>query len=355
MTARKVIIIFNDDGHDTYKIDGKLVDLDNNLSSTVADIEGGLRARGFSVSLLPLRNVAGLESFTKEVSGSGSASDTIIFNLCEGAFSKSAFEMNVAALLELYGARFTGSPPMALGLALDKGLTKDILSSRGVPTPVYAVMDSAPEALPKGIEFPLIVKPLREDASVGIDSNAVVSSLEELRARVEFITKRYFQPAMVEEYIDGREFNIAVMGNGAGKKALPPSEILFVDFPEGKPKICCYEAKWVEESPFFRKTVPSCPADVPEALRRELQAIALKAYGIIGCRDYARVDMRLGRDGKIKVLEVNPNPDISSDAGFARAAKASGLEYPDLVAAIVNSAEARYRAVESQAEPVPAG
>lgn len=352
MTARKVIIIFNDDGHDTYKIDGKLVALDNNLSSTVADIEGGLRARGCSTSLLPLRNAAGLEGFTKAVSA---AQDAIIFNLCEGAFSKSAYEMNVAALLELYGARFTGSPPLALGLALDKGMAKDILKSRGIPTPEYAVMDRAPETLPEGLKFPLIVKPLREDASVGIDSNAVVSSLEALRNRVEYITKRYSQPVIVEEYIDGREFNIAVLGNGAGKKALPPSEILFVDFPEGKPKICCYEAKWVEESPFFRKTVPSCPADIPEALRAELQAIALQAYGIIGCRDYARVDMRLGRDGRIKVLEVNPNPDISSDAGFARAAKASGLEYPDLVAAIVGAAEARYQAAETPAKPVPAG
>jgi D-alanine-D-alanine ligase len=352
MTARKVIIIFNDDGHDTYKIDGKLVDLDNNLFSTVADIEGGLKARGFSTSLLPLRNASGLEGFTKAIS---SARDSLIFNLCEGAFSKSAFEMNVAALLELYGARFTGSPPLALGLALDKGVAKDILRSRGIPTPEYAVMERAPAALPCGLEFPLIVKPLREDASVGIDANAVVSSLEALKSRVDFITKRYSQPVIVEEYIDGREFNIAVLGNGADKKALPPSEILFVDFPEGQPKICCYEAKWVEESPLFRKTVPSCPAKVPEALRDELQAIALKAYGIIGCRDYARVDMRVGHDGKIKVLEVNPNPDISSDAGFARAAKASGLEYPDLVASIVGAAEARYQSSEVQAKaPVPA-
>jgi D-alanine-D-alanine ligase len=183
----------------------------------------------------------------------------------------------------------------------------------------------------------------------------VVSSLEALKSRVDYITKRYSQPAIVEEYIDGREFNIAVLGNGAAKVALPPSEILFVDFPEGQPRICCYEAKWVEESPLFRKTVPSCPAKVPEALRGELQAIALKAYGIIGCRDYARVDMRVGQDGKIKVLEVNPNPDISSDAGFARAARASGLEYPDLVAAIVNAAEARYETAEVQAKAVPAG
>lgn len=339
MTSRKVIIAFNDDGHDTYKIDGKLVDLDNNLSSTVADIEGGLKARGMEPSLLPLRNKAGLGEFSRAVSASN---DSIIFNLCEGAFSRSSLEMNVAALLELYGARFTGSGPLALGLALDKGMAKDILRSRGVPTPNYAVMDSVPDFSPAGLGFPLIVKPLREDASVGIDTNAVVGSLYELRSRVEFVLEKYSQPAIVEEYVDGREFNIAVMGNGAGMRPLPPSEILFVDFPEGRPKIICYESKWVEESQFFKKTVPSCPANVPDGLRDELQAIALKAYGIIGCRDYARVDMRLGSDGRIKVLEVNPNPDISSDAGFARAAKAAGLEYPDLIAAIIEAAEARY-------------
>jgi len=341
MTSRKVIIAFNDDGHDTYNIAGKTVDLDNNLSSTVEDIERALRARGFEPARLALREAADLGEFSRAVSTSRGS---VIFNLCEGAFSRSALEMNVAALLELYGARFTGSGPLALGLALDKGMAKDILRSRGVPTPNYAVMDSVPDELAAGLEFPLIVKPLREDASVGIDSNAVVGSLYELKARVEMVITRYFQPAIVEEYVDGREFNIAVLGNGAARRALPPSEILFVDFPEGRPKIICYEAKWVEESQFFRKTVPSCPADVPDTLRDELHAIALKAYGIIGCRDYARVDMRLGTNGRIKVLEVNPNPDISSDAGFARAAKAAGLEYPDLIAAIIEAAEARYMA-----------
>lgn len=339
-SARKVIIAFNDDGHDTYNIDGRVIELDNDLSSTVADIEGGLKARGFEAALLPLRNAAGLEGFTKAIYAA--SPDSLVFNLCEGAFSKSALEMNVAALLEIYGARFTGSGPLALALALDKGMAKDILRSRGVPTPEYTVMDSVPASMPGGLCFPIIVKPLREDASVGIDSKAVVNSFKELKERVEFVTKRYSQPAIVEEFIDGREFNIAVLGNGETKKALPPSEILFVDFPEDKPRIICYEAKWVEESPFYMKTVPSCPADVSDALRCELQSIALKAYSVIGCRDYARVDMRVTSDGRVKVLEVNPNPDISSDAGFARAAKASGLEYPDLVAAIVDEAEARY-------------
>jgi len=350
--ARKVIIAFNDDGHDTYSIGGKVIALDNDLSSTVSGIESGLRAKGFSTDLLALRNAAGLEAFSKAVAA---AKDSLIFNLCEGAFSRSSLEMNVAALFELYGARFTGSGPLALGVALDKGMAKDILRARGVPTPGYAVMDSPPDAVPGFLEFPLIVKPLREDASVGITSKAVVNSLTELRERVEFVTKGYLQPAIVEEYVDGREFNIAVLGNGAGKRALPPSEILFVDFPEDRPKIVCYESKWVEESPFFRKTVPSCPADVPPAMRDELQAVALMAYGVIGCRDYARVDMRVGRDGKIKVLEVNPNPDISSDAGFARAAKASGLDYPALLAAIVEEAESRYTAQARAKAAAPAG
>lgn len=345
MTAREVIIAFNDDGHDTYNIQGKVVDLDNCLAGTVADVEGALRSKGRTVTRLPLRSVADLERFTRTVAASPEAT---IFNLCEGAFSKSSLEMNVAALFELYGARFTGSGPLALGMALDKGISKDILRMRGVPAPASVVMDSAPEALSAALAFPLIVKPIREDASVGIDSNAVVDTFEALRARVDFIVERYHQPAIVEEYIDGREFNIAVLGNGASKRALPPSEIIFVDFPPDKPRICCYEAKWVEDSPMFRKTVPSCPADVPEALREELHSVAQSAYGIIGCRDYARVDMRLGRDGKIRVLEVNPNPDISSDAGFARAAKAAGLSYADLIEAIVCAAEERHASSAAQ-------
>lgn len=351
MTAPEVIIVFNDDGHDTYNIDGKVIDLDNNLGSTVADIEGALRAGGYPTRRLPLRNAEGLGEFTKAIAASRGS---IIFNLCEGAFCKSAFEMNIAALLELYGAHFTGSGPLALGIALDKGMTKDILRMRGVPTPASVVMGRAPAGLPSGLSFPLIVKPLREDASVGINADSVVSSFEDLRARVDFVVKKYNQPAIVEEYIDGREFNIAVLGSGETKKALPPSEILFVDFPEGKPKICCYEAKWVEESPMYRKTVPSCPAAISEELRAELHAVALKAYDIIGCRDYARVDMRLGADGRIRVLEVNPNPDISANAGFARAGKAAGLSYPDLIKAIVLEAEARYKAAAPPPVPVAA-
>ncbi len=350
MRERKVKIIYNDDGHDKYVLNGREIKLDT-ASATVKQVNSALKSLGLATTVIPLRaaDKDKLDDFIKEIEGS---EDSIIFNLCEGAFGKSSFEMHIAALLELYGARFTGSGPLTLGLALNKGLTKDILYSRDIMTPEYCVMKEPPAKLKRTLKFPLIVKPLREDASLGIDSGAVVKTMKELKKRVEFIINTFNQPAIVEEYIDGREFNIAVLGNGKDVKALPPSEIDFQDFPEGIPKICCYEAKWVTASPLYKKTVPICPANVPDSLRDELQAIALRAYETMGCRDYARVDVRVGEEGNIKVLEVNPNPDISLDAGLARAAKAAGLDYPALIAEIVGSASQRYSPADPGMEAV---
>lgn len=347
MTGRSVRIIFNDDHsggvHDTYILDGEQIKLDNNIADTVHEVETALKKEGFTTGLIPLKHAktGALDDFVDKLKAAA-AEDCLIFNLCEEALGKSSFEMHIAALLELYGLKFTGSGPLTLGLALNKGLTKDILYSSDLMTPEYCVMKEPPTKLKRSLKFPLIVKPLKEDASIGIDSNAVVRTMKELKKRVEFIITSYKQPAIVEEFIDGREFNIAVLGNDREIRALPPSEINFVDFPEGKPRICCYEAKWVPESPFYKKTVPVCPADVPDSLRDELQSVAHKAYLAMGCRDYARVDVRLGEDGNIKVLEVNPNPDISSDAGLARAGAAVGLDYPKLIAEIVGIASRRY-------------
>lgn len=345
MSPRKVNIIFNDDGSDggldKYMLEGEEIKLDNNVADTVREVQAALVEEGFKTDILPLKGMRNdvLDDFIRRIKEEG---DSIIFNLCEAAFGKSSFEMHIAALLELYGARFTGSGPLTLGLALDKGLTKDILYSRDIMTPEYCIMKEPPSRLKRNLKFPLIVKPLREDASLGIDSGAVVKTMKGLKKRVEFILTKFRQPAIVEEYIEGREFNIAVLGNGKKMRALPPSEIDFVDFPEGIPRICCYEAKWVTESPLYKKTMPVCPANVPDSLRDELTGIALRAYETMGCRDYARVDMRLGEDGNIKVLEVNPNPDISRDAGLSRAAKAAGFEYNKLILEIVTIASERH-------------
>lgn len=339
MSRKSVRIIFNDDGADNYVLDGKVIKLDS-AKENVLEINQRLIEEGFEVKVIPLKSErSGLRDFIREIEG---IDDTLVFNLCEGALGKSSFEMHIAALLELYGVRFTGSGPLTLGMALNKSLTKDILNSQDIVTPEHCVVSEPPSRLKRNLKFPLIVKPLKEDASIGIDSGAVVRTMKELKARVEYIVSKFVQPAIIEEYIEGREFNIAVIGNGRETRPLPPSEIDFKAFPPDLPKICCYEAKWVASSPLYKGTVPVCPANIPDALADEFQAIAVKAYKAMGCRDYARVDMRLGEDGNIKVLEVNPNPDISSDAGLARAAKAVGLDYNRLLLEIMRSAEKRY-------------
>ncbi|MBI5970331.1 MAG: D-alanine--D-alanine ligase [Deltaproteobacteria bacterium] len=341
-----VKLIYNDDSDEGQATSPQ--DIAAQASAVVA-IEDALRSEGFPVSVIPLKTTdrATLDIVVREIKAGGGF---IVFNLCEGVFGKSSLEMHVAALFELYGARFTGSGPLTLGLSLDKGLTKDVLRARGVPTADYCIMTDPSEVAERfnpGLKFPLIVKPLHEDASIGIGPGSVVKTVTELRERVVFVTREFNQPAIVEEYIDGREFNIAVFGNGAEARAFPASEIEFDDFPPGSPKICCYEAKWVEGSPFYKKTKPVCPANIPAELNDKLSAIALDAYAIMGCRDYARVDMRLGADGKIRVLEVNPNPDISPDAGFARAAKAAGMGYPKFIAEIVFAAQKRYGQIQA--------
>jgi D-alanine-D-alanine ligase len=182
--------------------------------------------------------------------------------------------------------------------------------------------------------FPLFVKPLREDASIGISNKSYVRNDAELKAQVEYITNRYRQPALVEEYIAGRELNVAILGNEQ-PKVLPISEITF-DF-EDEPKIVGFSAKWFRESDEYKKTKPVCPALLEPSMKNHLEKIALKAYKALYCRDYARVDMRL-RNNSPCILEINPNPDISSEAGFTRSLRAAGISYEQFVEKIIQFA-----------------
>jgi len=265
----------------------------------------------------------------------------VIFNCCESILGQSKLEMNVAAVYELFGIAYTGSPPLALGLALDKALTKSVFESHGIPTPHHYLFEGDPfqNGMAHNLRFPLIVKPVHEDASIGIDANAIVHDNAALAKRVRFIQGEFEQPALVEEFIDGRELNVALLQTSEENfTPLPISEITFHRVPEGMPHIVSYEAKWVEESPFYKTTVPECPADLPENIRREATAIAVKAANAVGLRDYARVDMRLDRNGNLFVLEANPNPDISEDAGFMRAAQASGRTFAGTINEILDRA-----------------
>lgn len=255
----------------------------------------------------------------------------VVVNLCEGAFGDSHLEMNVACLLELLGIAYTGSPPLSIGVCQNKGLTKDILRASGIPTPGYQVLNSLDEWGGR-IAYPLFVKPLKEDASLGISRESLVSNDSELRSRVEYLIDRYKQPALVEEYVEGRELNVSILGNET-PQILPISEIVF-RFSEDRPKIVDYAAKWIRESEEYRGTLPTCPADLERAARKKVEKTALKAYKILNCRDYARVDIRL-RNNVPYVLEVNPNPDISPDGGLVRSLKAAGIPFEEFVQRIV--------------------
>ncbi len=267
----------------------------------------------------------------------------VIFNCCEAILGQSKLEMNVAALYELFRIPYTGSPPLALGLALEKALAKAVFLANGIPTPRHQLFEHEKmESLDPHLRFPLIVKPVHEDASIGIDSNAIVQDATSLAKRVKFIQKEFEQPALAEEFIDGRELNVAVLAaSDSTFITLPISEITFDKMPEGMPHIVSYEAKWVEESPIYQTTMPECPAKLPEHIAIEARSIALRAANAIGLRDYGRVDMRLDANGNLFVLEANPNPDISEDAGFMRAARTSGRTYAATINEILNRAAER--------------
>jgi D-alanine-D-alanine ligase len=254
----------------------------------------------------------------------------IVINLCEEALGDSHFEMDVPALLELLRFSYTGSPPLTLGLCQDKGLAKSILESRGLPTPKYQILRKF-EDWEGQVCYPLFVKPLREDASLGITKESYVKNEAELRKRVEYITERYNQPALVEEYVSGRELNVSILGD-KDLQILPISEIVFGFTDE--PRIVDYSAKWIDESEQYKKTIPVCPAELDIDTRRTVESVALRAYVALQCRDYARVDIRL-KNGTPYILEVNPNPDISPQAGFARSLKAAGIPYEDFVNRLV--------------------
>ncbi|MBN1391164.1 MAG: GNAT family N-acetyltransferase [Candidatus Thermoplasmatota archaeon] len=263
----------------------------------------------------------------------------IIFNICEGFGEDSRGEAWVAAQLEMAGVPFTGSDSMTLSLCQHKAKAKQVLISKGIPTPRYQVLYSTSQKLENDLNWPLIVKPVREDASEGITQASVVKNKLELNKMVERITDTYDQPALVEEYIDGRELNVAIIGNWPCLEILPVSEIMF-DYPPDQHHIVDFDSKWVPGSGAFKGSYGVCPA---ELLKDEFKAIAeasKTAFRILGCRDYARVDIRL-KGVTPYILEVNPNPGINMDSGFCRSAGKAGMDFPDMIMSILRLAMKR--------------
>lgn len=248
----------------------------------------------------------------------------LVFNLCEGIDGVAEFEPMVIAVLELFGIPCTGNSSATAALCLHKNLVNTMLDSAGLPVPRWSLARRGEDVTSVG--FPAICKPAAEDASIGIEQRSVVRSTRALLARVEAMHEMWDQ-VLIQQFIDGREVNVGIVGD----EVLPIAEINFGDMPRGMWKIVSYRSKWITGSDEDIGATPSCPADLPRALTRELERIALTAWRAVGGQGYGRADFRIDRSGRPWLLEVNPNPDISPGAGLARMAGVAGMDYAALV------------------------
>jgi len=306
---------------------------EESVADMAREAQGAIQGLGYDVTVIPLqRSLLNFLGRVREVNP-----DALV-NLCEGFYGRPQWEANVAGIFELLGLTFTGNASKTLAFCQNKHKAKAVLRSCDLPTAPARLVFAADE--PVDLKFPVIVKPNAEDASLGITPESVVRDEQGYRRQVLRVLENYRQPALVEPYIDGREFNVSVMEDGKAT-ALPVSEIDFSAMPAGEPRICSYEAKWFEDHPLYQKTPPLCPAPIDDDLRQKLQGLAADAFRAMECRDYARVDFRMDSRGRIFILEVNPNPDISLNAGFARALGAAEVPYASFWARMIKNALGR--------------
>jgi D-alanine-D-alanine ligase len=318
------VLTYLDDGENSKEYD-----------PVVRHVARTLRKLGHRVSVLGVHG-----DVKRLIAGLARRKPDLVFNLME-MFGDNVFgDIPVTGLLDLLGVDYTGSGPGELYLSQDKGLTKRLLAFEEILYPRFAVFSRETGFETGGnLRMPLFVKPLRSDASLGIGGKSLVQDWTGLMDRVSAIRKELDDAALAEEFIDGREFYVGVIGNSQ-PKALPPVEIDFTGFPEGVPKVMDSKAKWDERSKEYKGT-RSVLAQLPDELRARLQKVAVDAYRALRVRDYGRVDLRLTDTGDIYVLEVNASCYLEKNSEFAMAAGAAGLDYPRLIERIVDLALAR--------------
>jgi len=271
----------------------------------------------------------------------------IVFNIAEGCNGPNR-EAHVPAICEFYGVPYTGSDVLTLALTLDKRRAKEVLRVHGIATPEWLVASGAPSR-PKLSTLgggPWLVKPVHEGSSMGIPERALCRTADEVATRVEEIVATYGQPALIERFLTGREFTLGVLGNGAAARVLPLVEIRFDSLPAGAAPLYGYEAKWVWDTRERPLQIFSCPAATSEGMRHRIEETALAAYHALGCRDWARIDVRLDSEGTPHVLELNPLPGILPDpeqnSCLPKAARAAGLSYDQLIVEVLQHALRRH-------------
>ena len=283
-----------------------------------------------------------LDGSTKSLHALARSEADLIFNLAESFAGNDTADYCIAAYLELMGKRFTGSGSHGLLYAQDKGNAKKILEFHGIHTPVFARSYRGRLDFSHDLEFPVIVKPAREDGSIGIEFNAVVNSIRELMERIDWLHANFDSPVLIEEYVEGREMYVGVIGND-NPTALPVVELDLSRLPEGTPRIAGAEVKWGKGTRAYRDTKSAVVDDLPDDTAATLQQTAIAVFQALELRDYARIDMRLRSDGRVAVIEANPNPWLASKAEFALAARKAGRTYTQLIGEILDLALSRYR------------
>jgi len=253
----------------------------------------------------------------------------VAFNLCESVDEDPLLIGHPAAVLELLGIPFTGSSAMALLLSTDKLTVKRLLTASGLRTPAFFLYEGTEVLRPAGLNFPVILKPRFQDASIGIEQESVVENSTDLLPRLEELYARY-GAILVEEYVVGREFNVSLFGH-PHPKVMPLAEIDFSGFPAELHRIVSYKAKWDEDSFEYRHTQRIFPDNLPESLQQAMRRMAQECFALFGLRDYARVDLRLDAQGRLTILEINANPCLSPDAGFPAAVNKSKMRYTEMV------------------------
>jgi D-alanine-D-alanine ligase len=293
-------------------------------------VEAGLPVARLGITADPTHLIDGLKAQAPDV----------VFNLYEGTAKWGNTEAYVCGILELLGIPFTGSPTQPILLARSKPLTKQLLFGAGLPTAAFFSVDRLP--LPDvTLPWPLIVKPGLEDASIGIEQKSVVTNRDDLIARIEYVLTTYGGSALVEQFVRGREFNVPVWDRGNGPEPLPFTEILFLEQDGDDPlwPIVSFDAKWKPSSRDFKATPAKNPAEnVSPELHALVSEVAVRAFELVGCRDYARIDLRVDEAGQPCILEVNPNPCISPLAGVAASLETAKVPYGDFILALLRSA-----------------
>ncbi len=268
----------------------------------------------------------------------------IVFNMAEGKAGPCR-EGQVPSILEYLHIPYTASDPLTLNLCLDKARTKEVLAFHDLPTARFRVVSEKVFSF-NSLHYPLMVKPLYEGSSIGIVNGSLVRTRQEMKERVCWLLENYREPALVEEYLPGREFTVAILGNGSEARTLPIVEIRFDSLPRGVNPIYSYEAKWIWDDSSNPLQIFDCPARLSPELQMEIERICLAAYRVMRCRDWCRVDVRLDAESRPYIIELNPLPGIlprpESNSCFPKAARAAGLTYNQLINTVLDTACKRY-------------